>query len=52
MTRKRILRRSLQLGLITLRGTLVRDDGTEVFRSRFTGMFGRREHAGNGAATG
>lgn len=38
-----------QLGLVTLTGSLTRDDGTAVFRARFTGMFGRREHA---AATG
>ncbi|MHC1559488.1 MaoC family dehydratase [Actinomycetospora sp. C-140] len=34
-----------QLGLITLNGTLVRDDGTEVYRARFTGMFARRAAA-------
>lgn len=40
------------LGLITLTGTLLRDGTTEVFRARFTGMFGRRDGAGNDAATG
>ncbi|GAA4890532.1 MaoC/PaaZ C-terminal domain-containing protein [Actinomycetospora straminea] len=34
-----------QLGLVTLLGTLTREDGTQVYRGRFTGMFGRRDGA-------
>ena len=39
----RVSRSRPELGLVTLTGSMRRaGDGTEVFRSRFTGMFGRR----------